>query len=95
VPVVGTVVGAGGELVTVVTVRHFGCAGRLKQKSGLGPATTLAANTPVTKKGTRATKRRTPLRYSSQTMYTWHAWPVPFSTTTPTPFAVPVGIRIP
>lgn len=40
-------------------------------------------------------KSRNDNPHSSQVMYAWQAWPVPFSTITPTPLAVPVGTRIP
>jgi hypothetical protein len=100
----GAVVGCGGAVVvggtTVVvvtdTVRHFGCVGRDSQNPGFGLATTPAANTPIRKNGTKAKTRRTSRQpHSSQTAYTWHACPVPFSTTTPTPFAAPAADRIP
>jgi hypothetical protein len=84
--------------VVAVTVRHFGLPGLRTHGSGFPRETAPPDNTPtvaITTAAATMSGRRIRYRYSSHTAYTWHACPVPFSTTTPTPFAAPTGIRIP
>jgi hypothetical protein len=99
VVVAGAVVGC-TELdgANVVTVRHFQWPGLRTHGSGFPRDTAPPDSTPtaaITTAAAAMSGRRIRYRYSSHTAYTCAACPVPFSTTTPTPFAAPAVILMP